>query len=64
MEIIYVCGRKYGFVMRDDGTIANVLRYEEDWSAGRELAYSGAVLALVQEVQELRGRVQYLEELP
>ncbi len=56
--IVYVDGHKYGFVMRDDGTIANVLRNEEDWPSGLTFIHSGVVLALVQEVQELRAVLQ------
>ena len=65
---IEIYGGKYTFLMTCGGTIAKILRHGEDWPASDDLVHVGAVLALVQEIIDLRQdkvekRLQYLGAL-
>ncbi len=56
MREVEVGDGKYTFVLADDGTISKVLRHGHSWPAGTAgMKYSGAVLALIQEIQQLRA---------
>ena len=52
---IEVYDGKYTVVMSEEGTISEVLRYGETWPAATSYQGSGFILALAQEILELRG---------
>ena len=47
-------------VQHDNGTNFKALRYGQEW---RDLTGDGLVLALVQKIEDLEEKVQYLENL-
>jgi len=54
MVNVTVCDGKYTVIQDDQGRV-KALRYGEDW---RDLTGDGLVLALVQEIDELRNELQ------
>ena len=58
MEKIEVCGGKYTIIFYPDGKM-EALRYGEAW---RDLTGDGMVLAMMHEIQDLKEKIQRMED--
>ncbi|AGS80978.1 hypothetical protein [Caulobacter phage Cr30] len=59
MQIIEWGEGKYGVVLNENGTVSHFLRHHEHWQAMDDMIHSNCILSLVQELQDLRERLNH-----